>query len=38
MQGSLKYKLHLGDLGAASLKLNRLNFQVGLIYLFGKIN
>jgi hypothetical protein len=36
LHGSIQYKHHLGTLGYNSMKLNRLNFQVGIIYRFGR--
>jgi len=35
LHGSTKYKQHLVSLGYNSMKLNRLNFQAGIIYRFG---
>lgn len=35
-QSSLLYKHHLTPLGANSMNLNRLNFQIGLVYHFGR--
>jgi hypothetical protein len=36
LHGSVQYKQHLVPLGYNSMKLNRLNFQVGIIYCFGR--
>lgn len=36
LHGSVQYKQHLVRLGYNSMKLNRLNFQVGIIYRFGR--
>ena len=36
LQLSAQYKQHLVPLGYNSMKLNRLNFQVGIIYRFGR--
>ena len=36
LQSSVQYKPHLVPLGYHSMKLNRLNFQVGIIYRFGR--
>ena len=36
LHGSVQYKQHLVPLGYNSMKLNRLNFQVGIIYRFGR--
>ena len=36
LHGSLQYKQHLVPLGYNSMKLNRLNFQLGIIYNFGR--
>ncbi len=38
LQSSMLYKHHLKPLGYNSMKLNRLNFQIGLIYHFGRQN
>jgi hypothetical protein len=35
LHGSAQYKQHLVPLGYNSMKLNRLNFQLGIIYNFG---
>jgi hypothetical protein len=35
LNGSAQYKQHLVPLGYNSMKLNRLNFQAGIIYRFG---
>jgi hypothetical protein len=35
LHGSAQYKQHLVPLGYNSMKLNRLNFQAGIIYRFG---
>jgi hypothetical protein len=35
LHGSAQYKQHLVPLGYTSMKLNRLNFQLGVIYHFG---
>ena len=35
LHGSVQYKQHLVPLGYNSMKLNRLNFQLGVIYHFG---
>jgi hypothetical protein len=35
LHGSIQYKQHLVPLGYNSMKLNRLNFQLGIIYNFG---
>lgn len=34
LHGSIQYKHHLVPLGYNSMKLNRLNLQIGLIYRF----
>jgi hypothetical protein len=36
LHGSIQYKQHLVPLGYTSMKLNRLNFQLGVIYNFGR--
>jgi hypothetical protein len=36
LHGSAQYKQHLVPLGYNSMKLNRLNFQAGIIYRFGR--
>jgi hypothetical protein len=36
LHGSIQYKQHLVPLGYNSMKLNRLNFQFGVIYHFGR--
>jgi hypothetical protein len=36
LHGSIQYKQHLVPLGYNSMKLNRLNFQLGIIYHFGR--
>ena len=36
LHGSVQYKQHLVPLGYNSMKLNRLNLQIGLIYRFGR--
>jgi hypothetical protein len=36
LHGSVQYKQHLVPLGYNSMKLNRLNFQFGVIYHFGR--
>jgi hypothetical protein len=36
LHGSAQYKQHLVPLGSNSLKLNRFNFQAGIIYRFGR--
>jgi hypothetical protein len=36
LHGTIQYKQHLVPLGYNSMKLNRLNFQVGIIYRFGR--
>ena len=36
LHGSVQYKQHLVPLGYTSMKLNRLNFQLGVIYNFGR--
>ncbi len=36
LHGSLQYKHHLAKLGYNSMKLNRLNLQIGLAYRFGR--
>jgi hypothetical protein len=36
LHSSIQYKHHLVPLGYNSMKLNRLNFQVGLLYRFGR--
>jgi len=38
LHGSIQYKQHLVPLGYNSMKLNRLNFQLGIIYHFGRQN
>ena len=38
LHGSIQYKQHLVPLGYNSMKLNRLNFQLGIIYNFGRQN
>jgi hypothetical protein len=38
LHSSFQYKLHLVPLGYNSMKLNRLNFQVGITYRFGYVN
>jgi hypothetical protein len=38
VHGSIQYKHHLSSLGYNSMKLDRLNLQVGLIYRFGRQN
>jgi hypothetical protein len=38
IHGAVQYKQHLVPLGYNSMKLNRLNFQVGIIYRFGRGN
>jgi hypothetical protein len=35
LHGSAQYRQHLVPLGYNSMKLNRLNFQAGIIYRFG---
>jgi hypothetical protein len=35
LQSSMQYKHHLTPLGYYSMKINRLEFQIGLIYYFG---
>ena len=36
LHSSVMYKQHLGSMGYNSMKLNRLNLQIGLIYRFGR--
>jgi hypothetical protein len=36
LHGSVQYKQHLVPMGYTSMKLNRLNFQVGIIYRLGR--
>jgi hypothetical protein len=36
LHGSIQYKQHLCEMGYNSMKLNRLNMQIGLIYRFGR--
>ena len=36
LHGSIQYKQHLVPLGYTSMKLDRLNFQLGVIYNFGR--
>jgi hypothetical protein len=38
LHGSAQYKQHLVPLGYNSMKLNRFNFQAGIIYHFGREN
>lgn len=38
LHGSVQYKQHLVPLGYNSMKLNRINFQVGVIYYFGRVD
>jgi len=38
LYGSAQYKQHLVPLGYNSMKLNRLNFQIGIIYRFGRVD
>jgi|WetSurSiteA1Bulk_404760.scaffolds.fasta_scaffold01145_5 hypothetical protein len=38
LHGSIQYKQHLVPMGYNSMKLNRLNFQIGMIYRLGRRN